>query len=75
MGGYHPPNKPSPGGRWLAGGQTDEGEPCRVVLHLVSLSFCDVKGRERRSKTVSFSLPEKERFLESKEKGATERVR
>ena len=52
----------------------DEGEPYGVVLRLVSLSFCDVKGRERRSKPVSFSLLEKERFLESKEKGAPERV-
>ena len=41
-----------------------------MVLRPVSLPFCDVKGRERRSKPVSFSLPEKERFLESKEKGA-----
>ena len=34
-----------------------------------------MKGRERRSKPVSFSLLEKERFLESKEKGAPKRVR
>ena len=52
----------------------DEGDPCGVVLRPVSLSFCDVKGRERRSKPVSFSLLEKERFLESKEKGAPVRV-
>ena len=58
------------GGRWLAEGQTDEGEPCGVILRLISFSFCYVKGRRRRSKTVSFSLLEKERFLESKEKGA-----
>ena len=49
---------------------TDEGQPCGVVLRLVSFSFCYVKGRRRRSKPVSFSLLEKERFLESKEKGA-----
>ena len=29
--GVLPPKKPSPGGRWLAEGQTDEGEPCGVV--------------------------------------------
>ena len=46
----------------------------RCGLHLVSLSFCYVKGREERSKPVSFSLLEKERFLESKEKGAPEWV-
>ena len=45
-----------------------------MVLRFVSLSFCYVKGRERRSKPVSFSLLEKERFLESKEKGAPEWV-
>ena len=45
-----------------------------MVFRFVSLSFCDVKGRERRSKPVSFSLLEKERFLESKEKGASVRV-
>ena len=38
------------------------------------IAFCYVKGRERRSKPVSFSLLEKERFLESKEKGAIKRV-
>ena len=53
---------------------TDEGEPCGVVFRLVSLLFCDVKGRGRRSKTISFSLLEKEWFLESKEKGAPVRV-
>ena len=45
-----------------------------MVLRLVSLSFCYVKGRERRSKPISFSLLEKEWFLESKEKGAPVRV-
>ncbi len=44
--------KPSPGGRWSEG--PDEGEPCGVVLHLVSLSSCDVKGRGRRFKTRFF---------------------
>ena len=41
-----------------------------MLLRLVFLSFCYVKGRERRSKPISFSLLEKEWFLESKEKGA-----
>ena len=60
---------------WLAEGQTDEGEPCGVVLRLISLSFCDVKGRERRSKPISLPCWKKEWFLESKEKGAPVGVR
>ena len=67
--------KPSPGGRCpSAHTGADEGEPCGVVFRFLSLSFCDVKGRGRRFKTRSFSLLEKERFLESKEKGAPVRV-
>ena len=56
----------------LSVGRDDPGAPNHTPNHE---SFCYVQGRERRSKSVSFSLLEKERFLESKEKGASKRVR
>ena len=56
----------------LSVGRDDPGAPNHTPNHE---SFCYVQGRERRSKPVSFSLLEKERFLESKEKGAPRRVR
>ena len=55
--------------RCLWGATTRRAKP-RLWL----LPSCDAKGRERRFKTRFFFPQEKERFLESKEKGAPVRV-
>ena len=58
------------GGRWLAEGQTDEGQPCGVVLRLVSFSFCYVKGRGRRFKNrFFFPAGKRNGFWNPKKKG------